>query len=64
LLDEYVKQIDIEETMMTGEEKSKKEDKAEGEFEVVHTMLADCLPAETIRKYTSLDESSILHCGN
>jgi hypothetical protein len=42
--------------MIIGEEKGK----AEGKFEVARTMLADGLPAETIRKYTGLDESSIL----
>ncbi|MDR1471225.1 MAG: hypothetical protein LBS75_01760 [Synergistaceae bacterium] len=55
-LDEYVKQIDIEEAMMTGEEKGMEK----GKSEVARTMLADGLPAETIRKYTGLDESSIL----
>jgi hypothetical protein len=47
-LNEYSKQIDIE---MAKEEKA---------FEVARSMLADGLPAETIRKYTGLDESSIL----
>ncbi|MDR1514176.1 MAG: hypothetical protein LBS45_00640 [Synergistaceae bacterium] len=42
-----------EEGIMIGEEK--------GKFEVARSMLADGLPAETIRKYTGLDESSILH---
>jgi hypothetical protein len=51
-LDEYVKQIDIEEAMMIGEEK--------GKFEVARSMLADGFPAETIRKHTGLDENSIL----
>jgi hypothetical protein len=30
-----------------------------GKFDVARTMLADGLPAETVRKYTGLDESSI-----
>jgi hypothetical protein len=47
-LDEYVQQIAIEEA------------KEEGKFEVARSMLADGLPAETIRKYTGLDESDIL----
>jgi predicted transposase/invertase (TIGR01784 family) len=45
-------------------EKGKTEGKAEGKgekaFEVARSMLADGLPAETIRKYTGLDESDIL----
>jgi hypothetical protein len=32
----------------------------EVKIEVARSMLADGLPAETIRKYTGLDESSIL----
>ncbi|MDR2175686.1 MAG: hypothetical protein LBO82_07080 [Synergistaceae bacterium] len=36
------------------------EGKKEGKFEVARSMLADGLPAETVRKYTGLDESSIL----
>jgi predicted mannosyl-3-phosphoglycerate phosphatase (HAD superfamily) len=47
-LEQYVAEIDKEEARM------------EGKFEVARTMLADGLPAETIRKYTGLDESSIL----
>jgi hypothetical protein len=47
-LSEYLNEIDKEEAMM------------EGKFEVARTMLADGLPAETIKKYTGLDESSIL----
>jgi predicted transposase/invertase (TIGR01784 family) len=31
-----------------------------GKIEVARSMLADGLPAEAIRKYTGLDESSIL----
>ncbi|MDR0649734.1 MAG: hypothetical protein LBF92_10425 [Synergistaceae bacterium] len=34
--------------------------KEEGKIEVARSMLADGLPAETIKKYTGLDESSIL----
>jgi hypothetical protein len=33
--------------------------KEEGKIEVARSMLADGLPAETIRKYTGLVESSI-----
>jgi len=51
-LSEYLKEIDREEAMMIGETK--------GKFDVARSMLADGLPAETIRKYTGLDESSIL----
>jgi hypothetical protein len=47
-LEQYVAEIDKEEARM------------EGKFEVARTMLADGLPAETIKKYTGLDESSIL----
>jgi hypothetical protein len=47
-LDEYVKEIDREEARM------------EKACEVARSMLADGLPAETIRKYTGLDENSIL----
>ncbi|MDR1915652.1 MAG: hypothetical protein LBQ58_03640 [Synergistaceae bacterium] len=47
-LDEYVREIDKEEAKM------------EGKFEVARSMLADGLPAETIRKYTGLDEGDIL----
>jgi hypothetical protein len=42
------------------EEFAKEEGKEEGRFEVARTMLADGLPTETIKKYTGLDESSIL----
>jgi hypothetical protein len=37
---------------------------AQGMVEVARSMLADGLPAETIKKYTGLDESSILRCNN
>ena len=47
-LDEYVKETDMEEA------------RVEKACEVARSMLADGLPAETIRKYTGLDESSIL----
>jgi predicted transposase/invertase (TIGR01784 family) len=43
-----------------GKEEGKTEGKTEGKFEVARSMLADGLPAATIRKYTGLDESSIL----
>ena len=51
-LEQYVAEIDKEEARIEGMEK--------GKFEVARTMLADGLPAETIKKYTGLDESSIL----
>jgi hypothetical protein len=51
-LEKYVAEIDKEEARMEGMEK--------GKFEVARSMLADGFPAETIRKYTGLDESSIL----
>jgi predicted mannosyl-3-phosphoglycerate phosphatase (HAD superfamily) len=47
-LEQYVAEIDKAEARM------------EGKFEVARSMLADGLPAETIKKYTGLDESSIL----
>jgi predicted transposase/invertase (TIGR01784 family) len=51
-LSEYVQEIAKEEGIIEGMEK--------GKFDVARSMLADGLPAETIRKYTGLDESSIL----
>jgi predicted transposase/invertase (TIGR01784 family) len=55
-IDEAVREIQIrdarEEGMERGMDKSK--------LEVARSMLADGLTAETIRKYTGLDESSIL----
>jgi hypothetical protein len=55
-LSEYVQEIDREEALMEG--------MAEGEskkaLEVARSMLADGLPAETVSKYTGLDENSIL----
>ncbi|MDR1482161.1 MAG: hypothetical protein LBI74_06000 [Synergistaceae bacterium] len=50
-IDEAVREIQIRDA---------KEEKA---IEVARSMLADGLPAETIRKYTGLDESSILSLG-
>jgi hypothetical protein len=41
-------------------EKGMEKGKAEGIFNVARSMLADGLPAETIRKYTGLNESDIL----
>jgi hypothetical protein len=38
----------------------KEEGKTEKAFDVARSMFADGLPAETIMKYTGLDESSIL----
>jgi predicted transposase/invertase (TIGR01784 family) len=63
-IDEVVREIHIRDAeeygMEKGMEKGKAEGKAEGKFEVARSMLADGLPAETIRKYTGLDEGSIL----
>ncbi|MDR3331050.1 MAG: hypothetical protein LBT08_00335, partial [Synergistaceae bacterium] len=60
----YAKEEGMEKGMKKGMEKGieegKTEGKAEGKFEVARSMLADGLSAETIRKYTGLDESSIL----
>jgi hypothetical protein len=42
------------------EEIAKEEGVIEGKVDVARSMLADGLPAETIRKYTGLDENSIL----
>jgi hypothetical protein len=50
-IDEAVREIQIRDA---------KEEKA---IEVARSMLADGLPAETIRKYTGLDESTILSLG-
>jgi hypothetical protein len=55
-LEQYVAEIDKAEARMEGKE----EGKAEGKFEVARSMLSDGLPAETIMKYTGLDESSLL----
>ncbi|GHV28636.1 hypothetical protein FACS1894167_06210 [Synergistales bacterium] len=41
-------------------EDAKEEGKEEGKFEVARSMRADGFPAETIRKYTGLDEDDIL----
>jgi predicted transposase YdaD len=55
-LEEYVREIDKEEARMEGME----EGKIEGKLEVVRSMLAKGLSAETIREYTGLDEGDIL----
>jgi hypothetical protein len=55
-LEEYSKQLAKEEGIIEGMEKGM----GEKAFEVARSMLADGFPAETIRKYTGLDESSIL----
>jgi hypothetical protein len=55
-IDEVVRDIYIRDAEKFGMEKGE-EEKA---FEIARTMLKDGLPAETIRKYTGLDESSIL----
>jgi predicted transposase/invertase (TIGR01784 family) len=59
-LEQYVAEIDKAEARMEGKEEGKAEGKAEGKFEVARSMLADGFAAESIRKYTGLDESSIL----
>jgi hypothetical protein len=51
-LDEYVAEIEKAEARMIGLE--------EGMEKVARSMLADGLPAATIRKYTGLEESAIL----
>jgi predicted transposase/invertase (TIGR01784 family) len=61
-------ELSKEEGILIGEEKGKEEGKIEGKiegkaekaFDVARSMLADGLPAETIGKYTGLDENSIL----
>jgi predicted transposase/invertase (TIGR01784 family) len=63
-LEQYVAEIDKAEAWMEGEEEGRKKGEEEGKFEVARTMLSDGLPVETIRKYTGLDEGSILHCVN
>ena len=50
-IDEAVREIQIRDA------------KEEGKIEVARSMLADGFPAETIRKHTGLDESSILSLG-
>jgi hypothetical protein len=55
-IDEVVRDIHIRDAEEYGMEKGE-EKKA---FDVARSMLADGLPAETIKKYTGLDESSIL----
>jgi predicted transposase/invertase (TIGR01784 family) len=55
-IDEVVRDIHIRDAEEYGMEKGK----AEGKFEVARSMLADGLPAETIKKYTGLDENAIL----
>jgi hypothetical protein len=59
-LEEYSKQIAKEEGIMEGMEKGIMEGVEKGKFEIARSMLADGLPAATIKKYTGLDESSIL----
>jgi hypothetical protein len=59
-LEQYVAEIDKEEARMEGMEKGLKKGVEKGKFEVARTMLSDGIPAETVRKYTGLDESSIL----
>jgi hypothetical protein len=59
-LEQYVAEIDKEEAWMEGRAEGKAEGREEGKFEVARSMLADGFPPETIRKYTGLDESSIL----
>jgi predicted transposase/invertase (TIGR01784 family) len=59
-LEQYVAEIDKAEAWMEGKEEGKKEARMEGKFEVARSMFADGFPTETIRKYTGLDESSIL----
>jgi hypothetical protein len=54
-ISEVVREIHIRDAREEGMEKGVEE----GKLEVARTMLADGLPAETIRKYTGLDENSI-----
>jgi predicted transposase YdaD len=57
-------QLSKEEGILIGKEKGILIGKEEGEtkkaLDVARSMLADGLPAETIMKYTGLDEKSIL----
>jgi hypothetical protein len=57
-LEQYVAAIAKEEGVMEGLEKGREEGMEKGKFEVARSMLADGLPAETIRKYTGLEESA------
>ncbi|MDR1580815.1 MAG: hypothetical protein LBS35_10705 [Synergistaceae bacterium] len=59
-LSEYVQEIAKEEGIIEGMEKGMEKGMEEKAFEVARSMISDGLPAETIRKYTGLDESSIL----
>ncbi|MDR2180844.1 MAG: hypothetical protein LBP21_11095, partial [Synergistaceae bacterium] len=52
--------IGKEEGIMIGKEEGIMIGKEANSFDVARAMLADGLPAETIRKYTGLDQSSIL----
>jgi predicted transposase/invertase (TIGR01784 family) len=51
-IEEAVREIQIRDAKEEGQE--------EGKIEVARSMLADGLPAETIKKYTGLDENDIL----
>jgi predicted transposase/invertase (TIGR01784 family) len=59
-LKELSNALSKEEGIMIGKEEGLEKGKAEKAFDVARSMLADGLPAETIKKYTGLDESSIL----
>jgi predicted transposase/invertase (TIGR01784 family) len=63
-IDEVVREIHIRDAeeygMAKGIEKGMEKGMEKGVEKVARSMLADGLPAETIRKYTGLDESSIL----
>jgi predicted transposase/invertase (TIGR01784 family) len=57
---QILKEMYIEDAKEEGREEGREEGKIEGKFEIARSMLADGLPVEIIRKYTGLDESSIL----
>jgi hypothetical protein len=63
-MDEVVREIHTryakEEGKIEGKAEGKKEGKAEKAFDVARSMLADGFSSETVKKYTGLDETSIL----
>jgi hypothetical protein len=50
----------LEDALAVRFEEGMEEGREEGKFEIARSMLADGLPAETVRKYTGLDERAIL----
>jgi predicted transposase/invertase (TIGR01784 family) len=59
-IDEAVREIQIRDAIEEGMERGMEKGIERGMEKVARSMLADGLTAETIMKYTGLDESSIL----